>query len=54
MSMCFSKADCSANLSMASVDRFSPHVISAMFFGHTHEDELSVSRVLVDPCIDAF
>ncbi|KAG7099737.1 hypothetical protein E1B28_001552 [Marasmius oreades] len=25
-----------------SVDRFSPHVISAIFWGHTHEDQLSI------------
>ncbi|KAF9813986.1 hypothetical protein IEO21_05357 [Rhodonia placenta] len=27
-----------------SVDRFSPHVIAGVFFGHTHEDQLSVRR----------
>ncbi|KAL0580838.1 hypothetical protein V5O48_001214 [Marasmius crinis-equi] len=30
------------NLFYQIVDRFSPHVISAIFFGHTHEDQLSV------------
>lgn len=30
------------NLFYQIVDRFSPHVISNIFFGHTHEDELSI------------
>ncbi|PCH34030.1 Metallo-dependent phosphatase [Wolfiporia cocos MD-104 SS10] len=30
------------NLFYQIVDRFSPHVIAGMFFGHTHEDELSI------------
>ena len=40
------------------VDRFSPHVIAGVFFGHTHEDELVSSnsrlhhRVPTDPMID--
>ncbi|KAF5374831.1 hypothetical protein D9758_000568 [Tetrapyrgos nigripes] len=30
------------NLFYQIVDRFSPHVISAIFFGHTHEDQVSI------------
>ncbi|OCH90081.1 hypothetical protein OBBRIDRAFT_812864 [Obba rivulosa] len=30
------------NLSVISVDRFSPHVIAAIFFGHTHEDQFQI------------
>jgi len=30
------------NLFYQIVDRFSPHVIANIFFGHTHEDELSI------------
>ncbi|KAJ8084600.1 hypothetical protein PM082_003373 [Marasmius tenuissimus] len=30
------------NLFYQIVDRFSPHVIAAIFWGHTHQDELSV------------
>lgn len=28
-----------------SVDRFTPHVIANIFFGHTHEDQFSVRSV---------
>ncbi|KZT07673.1 Metallo-dependent phosphatase [Laetiporus sulphureus 93-53] len=31
-----------SNLFYQIVDRFSPHVIAAIFFGHTHEDQLSI------------
>ncbi|KAG0703316.1 sphingomyelin phosphodiesterase [Suillus ampliporus] len=31
-----------SNLFYQIVDRFSPHVISNIFFGHTHEDQLSI------------
>lgn len=30
------------NLFYQIVDRFSPHVIAGVFFGHTHEDQLSI------------
>ncbi|KZT02507.1 sphingomyelin phosphodiesterase [Laetiporus sulphureus 93-53] len=30
------------NLFYQIVDRFSPHVIAGLFFGHTHEDQLSI------------
>jgi sphingomyelin phosphodiesterase len=33
--------------SIVSVDRFSPHVISNIFYGHTHEDQFSVCRTFV-------
>lgn len=31
-----------SNLFYQIVDRFSPHVIAAIFFGHTHEDQLTI------------
>jgi sphingomyelin phosphodiesterase len=32
----------SQNLFYQIVDRFAPHVIANIFFGHTHEDQLSI------------
>lgn len=33
---------CANSLPTCSVDRFSPHVIANIFWGHTHEDQMSV------------